>query len=256
MHRRNHGIRNADCLFSSMKALRRRYPAFMIGCGLIVACAQSAEQRRSRVHELQANPSEDNLQKIRTMLDDPDRDVRAAALNALAQQGVRDALAIVSGRLADPEAIVRATAVMLLGELGNEQHESVVGRLLAEDPDPLVRQRAAEALVVLGGENALEGLMRGLEDPTERVRLASVEGVRKLGPAPAKAVLTRLLLEDSEWEIRAGAAQALGESGDADVPAALEAALADENEYVRAAAARALRVHEKTRATTAQPAGS
>jgi HEAT repeat protein len=77
----------------------------------------------------------------------------------------------------------------------------------------------------------------------ERVRLACVDGLSELDPRPAQAGLLGLLAEDAVWEVRARAAHALGLTGDPAVVPALEAALADQNEYVRSAAATALRLN-------------
>jgi HEAT repeat protein len=79
------------------------------------------------------------------------------------------------------------------------------------------------------------------------VRLAATRGLRELDPGFAKPELARLLLEDPQYEIRVQAARALGLTGDPEIRSLLESALEDPNEFVRAAAANALRTHEAVR---------
>jgi HEAT repeat protein len=181
------------------------------------------------------------------MLDDADRDVRATALSALVTVGVSDGQALARAGLGDADGFVRATAAKLLGDLRNESDTALLVERLAEDRDPVVRRRAAESLASIGGEAAVVGLVQGLSDPIEQVRLAAVRGVRELDPAFATADLARLVLEDPMYEIRVQAARGLGTTGDPEVLKILENALEDPNEFVRAAAANAIRVHTSVR---------
>jgi len=208
-------------------------------CG--VACVKTAAERRASIYDLRDDPTEKHVQAIRDYLDDTDRNVRATALNVLVGLEVPDSVALSRNALEDTDGFVRATAAKLLGDTKDPGHVDLLAARLNEDSDPIVRQRAAEALTELRGSGAVEALARGIEDPVERVRLASVEGLRKLGPAVATEGLIRLLQEDTVWEIRAQAARALGGTGAPEAALALEAALADPNEFVRSAAENALR---------------
>lgn len=215
----------------------------MLGLAL-AGCGTTPAERRASIYSLKAAPSESNVAEIRALLDDPDRDVRATALNALAQLDAEDEERLLRQALEDEDGFVRATAAKLLADLGSRDNADVLAEHLLGDPDPLVRQRAAEALAVLGGEPAIVALVRALDDPMQPVRLAVVEGVLDLAPGRAIDPLVRMLAEDGAWEIRVRAARALGASGDPRAEPALEAALGDPNEFVRAAAAHALDVHE------------
>lgn len=209
-------------------------------------CGQSASERRSSIYELTAEPSEGNILKIRAMLDDADRDIRATALNALFGLKVADADELALDGLNDEDGFVRATAAKLLGDAGDRAYAPALVACLSEDPDPVARQRAAEALHVLGGPDAVEALARGLEDPMEKVRRASIQGLRDLDPGYARNTLLRLLRDDAVWEIRAQAARTLGLIEGPEIVSALKAALDDPNEFVRSAASNALRLRERT----------
>lgn len=223
-------------------------PVFLAAlCLLNVACSRSAEERRAAVHELQAKPTERNLRRLRELLGDSDRDVRATALHALGECGEPDAAELALQALRDDDEFVRATAARLLGSVGRPEHAVKLAHSLLEDAEPRVRQHAAESLGLLGGESAVQALLVGLEDPMQQVRLAAVQGLRRLDPGSAAAVLSRRVVEDPAWEVRVQAAQALAESEDPQVLNSLQAALEDPNEHVRAAAAAALRIREQGR---------
>lgn len=216
----------------------------ILGGSLAAGCVESPEQRRGSIYRWKAEPTEENVAKIRAHLADADRDVRATALNVLVSLRVPDSDRLTLEGIRDSDGFVRATACKLLGDLGDRGAAEVLAARLSEDRDSIVRQRAAEALTKLGGEVALHGLADGVNDPLDDVRLASVKGLRSLDPCFAKPALVRLLFEDSMWEIRVQAATALGACGDPEVLPALEAALEDPNEFVRSAAANAIRVHQ------------
>ena len=210
---------------------------------LVAGCDADPVERRKNIYRLQADPTDANVQRLRDMLDDPARDVRASALNVLVGLGVDDAAELSRAALADPDGFVRATAAKLLGDLADPAHATALAEIVGTDSDPMARQRAAEGLARLGGQVALDGLARGLADPMDPVRMACIRGLRELDPGFAKSSLARLLIEDPVWEVRAASARTLGRSPDAEVVAMLNAALDDPNEFVRSAAANALRVH-------------
>jgi HEAT repeat protein len=214
---------------------------------IIPGCKEDRNERISSIYALKADPTPENVDRIRVMWADPDRDVRATALNALVVLRVDDAADLSRAGLADQDGFVRATAAKLLGDLDSDSDAERIAAMLRADSDPVVRLRAAEALTRIGGENSVEGLARGLSDPMDDVRLAATRGLRQLDPGFAKPELARLLLEDPHYEIRVQAARALGLTGDPEMRLLLESALEDPNEFVRAAAAHALRTHEAVR---------
>jgi HEAT repeat protein len=221
-------------------ARRRGFPVFLLLGALAIRCGPTSDERRVTIYELRSEPHERNVARIRELLGDSQRDVRATALDALVGLEVPDAEGLAREALRDEDSFVRVTAVRLLGDLGDPESAHALAERLIHDGDPVVRQRAAEALGVLGGEVSFEGLAAGLADPAERVRVACIESLAGQDPGRAAQTLSRLVVEDASWQVRAQAARALGLSGDPAVVPALEAALGDPNEYVRAAAANAL----------------
>ena len=231
----------------------RLYSGIMLGFVLfsmvfiISGCVEDRNERISSIYALKADPTPENVEQIRIMWADPDRDVRATALNALVGLRVEDAADLARTALEDQDGFVRATAAKLLADLDSDPDTERLSAMVRADSDPIVRLRAAEALTRIGGETAVAGLAQGLSDPMKDVRLAATRGLRQLDPGFAKPALARLLLEDPHYEIRVQAARALGLTGDPEIRPLLESALEDPNEFVRAAAANALRTHEAVR---------
>jgi len=222
--------------YASLAAMILALSVLSAGTG----CAPDKKERISAVYELKADPTPRNLEQLRKLLADGDRDVRATALHALVSLHVDGALEDARTALGDPDALVRATSTKLLAEVGTASDAPRLATLLGADPDPVVRRHAAEALSRIGGEPALAALAAALHDPAEDVRLAATAGLRQLDPAFAREELARLVVEDPSYGVRVEAAGALGDSNDAAMRAALETALADRNEFVRAAASNAL----------------
>jgi HEAT repeat protein len=218
-----------------------------------VGCVQDTNDRIGSIYEAKADPTEENILKIRESLDDPEGGVRATAINALVGIGVPDSAKIALEGLEDEDGFVRRISAKLLGDVGDPANVEILVKLMLEDDDPAVRQASAESLEKLGGDAAVEGLIAGLEDPMKGVRLAAARGIRSVDPAAAIPEMARLALEDPIWEIRVQAARALGTTGDPAVLPVLEKALEDEDKNVSAAAANALAVHE---AVTAMDRGA
>jgi len=235
-------------IIDDRRPARRGFPVILVvACLVGLHCGPRPEERRLSIYDLKSNPTQENVKLIRDLLEDADRDVRATALNALVGLDAPDSSRLALSALRDPDGFVRATAAKLLGDLDDSDHVAALSECLLRDLDPVARQRAAESLTRLGGSGALDALTEGLADPMERVRMAVVEGLAKIDPGHAHLELVRILREDAVWEVRAQAAHALGLSGDPEIVPDLRAALEDPNEFVRAAAGNALRLHESVR---------
>ncbi len=221
-----------------------RTTVLVISAGLLLAgCSQDPTSRIENIYALQADPTEENLGRVRGELDNPDGDVRATALHVLVTQPVEDGSELALQFLDDDHPFVRMTAVILLGDLSVEEAVPGLGRRLAEDADWHVRQRAAEALAKIGGAEAALCLKVGFKDPLKEVRRASIMGVSQVAPADSLDGLVILLKQDPEWEVRVQAARALAGLGLIEAVPALQAAIdEDSNQFVRAAAANAIKL--------------
>ena len=81
--------------------------------------------------------------------------------------------------LADAPEMWRLALIYALGEQGDTQAVGALTRYLSF-PDPLVRQRAADALGRIGDETARSALETALEDSDPHVRVAAMEALVQL----------------------------------------------------------------------------
>ena len=82
----------------------------LLWIGGLPGCAGDPQDRIGRIYGWKARPTAGNLERIRSYLKDPDRDVRVTALHALTSVPVDDAAAISLNALEDEDGFVRAAA--------------------------------------------------------------------------------------------------------------------------------------------------
>jgi CubicO group peptidase (beta-lactamase class C family) len=145
--------------------------------------------------------------------------------------------------LQDPDPRVRENAAESLGQMGPGASEATDPLLhCLSDADPYVIGKAAEALSRIGGA-AVPGLIRVLEHAVPAARWPATIALGKIGPEahPAVPALTQAL-SDTTADVRWGAAVALGNIGPKAQPAvpALMRALSDRDQDVRFGASQAL----------------
>lgn len=147
---------------------------------------------------------------VRAALADPDPGVRRAAAEYAGGLGAAN-LASLVGALGDRDPAVRVAAVRgLVGARAATQLAQAAG-----SPDPDVRPAALEAIGQVGGPIAEKTLEAALSDGSERVRVAAVRGLGRMGK-DAAPLLSRAL-GDSSRDVREAAVAALGVAW-ADVP--------------------------------------
>ena len=183
---------------------------------------------------------------IRTVDDDADPTVRAAALRALGRLGgPPPAMAAAESCLADPDPGVRAAAIRAVGALAADPTATLETLPLVEelivDPDPEVRAAIACLFGADGPDprssTIIDDLMSG---PGAPERIAGLGAIRRLGePVPVERVSG--CLHDPSPAVRVAAIEALAVASDTDrTDPALLAALDDDAAVVRTAAATAL----------------
>jgi HEAT repeat protein len=148
--------------------------------------------------------------------------VRCAALDALGEMGAGDD-AVFSAALGDADHRVRLSAVRGLARLGDRP--AVAGA--ACDASQQVRIGVAGALAAIGDPGAATALRRLAADQDPHVRAAAFTAAGALGCPSPLADLALAALRDQAWQVRAGAAQALGAAPTGVSKAALVTALAD-----------------------------
>jgi hypothetical protein len=144
--------------------------------------------------------------------------------------------------LVSPDAELRRKASEWLMLLGNKagDGEALLRKVQKEDPDPEVRLAAGQALQKIGNKTAFPALLEGLKDADPIVRGRAAQALVKSGAAGVATL--RTALKEKDRDVRASAITALGRIG----PPANEAAgelrnlSKDEDPLVRRLAADAL----------------
>ena len=108
-----------------------------------------------------------------------------------------------------------------------------------DDPDPLIREDAIEALGDRGDPEAVSGLWRALYSQEACLKLSAIEALADIGTDEAAIALGQLLSDD-DAEMREAVVDALADIGTNAARGYLDQALADSDSNVRATASEAL----------------
>lgn len=172
------------------------------------------------------------FERLRLLLQQGRGTVRAAAARSLALQArgtspetlQRQRLIVpaLQKALEDPALEVVVEAAEALGTLGAGEAGPVLTALLSHPSGP-VRQTAAQALERVADRSLIEGLLKGLNDPSVNVRFSLLGAIARalgqggtLSPGQQARLLSRLetlLVRDVDPGVRSRAATVLGECG-------------------------------------------
>lgn len=146
---------------------------------------------------------------------DEDEEVRWKSDAAIARF---DALAVpvLAQAIRSDDVKTRRASALALAALGRSARGALADlQHGATDPDALVRCRCLQTLGQIGGDEVVLILTKSLKDSDLDVRRVSVLGLAKLGPKARSASLSlaRLVVRDSDPNLRRLAADALGRVG-------------------------------------------
>src|SRR5262249_10564766 len=163
-------------------------------------------------------------------LQDPEKEVRQAAISALGAAGAEAAAAVPDLVALLPQDGPRGLHVVRpLGAIGPAAVPALIRALRGRDAD--VRSRAAQALRLIGPEAraAAPTLVEVLRDPEARVRVRAAEALWQVARDPAGAALLPAVRGGGDGALGRDAARVLGQMGPAARPAvpALVEALRD-----------------------------
>lgn len=135
-------------------------------------------------------------QPLTSLLEDPDRCVRATAIRIVELGGSIEGVKILLAALADPDRRIRANAIEAFEEIADPRFVQLLTPFL-RDRDNRVRANAAKALWGLGWAGARDALLDLLEDADEKMRESAVwaiHAVRMPGWRDALAARERVEL--------------------------------------------------------------
>ncbi len=144
------------------------------------------------------------------------RNRAAEALSNLAGQRKVDLARTIVWLLRSSDVNVRRMAVELARKAGDASGE-LTPKLLRflRDEDWWVRERVADALVEMAGQNLTKHVVEYLQDDSDVVRRYAVGFLKRLKDPRALGALVRTAQTDTDWWVREWAIEAMGELGDA-----------------------------------------
>ena len=147
---------------------------------------------------------------LRAVLNDPDQEIRRAAMRGLGHTETAEAESILMAYAKEGVAIEESTeAALVLGQMGNPSVTGKLQELLRQAQDPVLREHLVDALAGRPWEQTqpfFSAHLRNQNVPLEEKQNAlAMLGMRDTAPA---GVLTGAL-GDSNEEVRAGAYQGL-----------------------------------------------
>ena len=133
----------------------------------------------------------------------------------------------------DPDPMVREAAAEALGHIGDPQSATALGRAL-RDPDADVRRRAASALIIVPPEPVKDEVITvAKKDPSAEVRRFAVEAAAGLSDQREAAVAVASCLRDNSADVRRYACEVLARIGTKQLTPALLSLFQDADEDVR-----------------------
>jgi HEAT repeat protein len=116
---------------------------------------------------------------------------RRVLCDLLVEKG-RDQIQLIGGAIYDSRWYVARNVAMIIGE--TEMTEGIAYlRRAAKHTDERVRLEAARALARIDGDEALKELTKLLDDPSERVGVAALNGIARMKNAPAFEYLREIV---------------------------------------------------------------
>ncbi|MCK9630176.1 MAG: HEAT repeat domain-containing protein [Methanoregula sp.] len=176
---------------------------------------------------------------VKALQDSTDPQVRQYAAYLLGKAQNPRAIQPLIEALADFDKSVREQATLALSRIGKAAIEPLAEAM--KEPKWETRYRAAEALGKIADEKAVKPLIQGLKDNRDHVRYMAAKGLKGLGDSDAIEPMV-ILLKDENRYVRMMAVRALGAIGGKNVSAALNSALAaEQDEKVKEAIVEALK---------------
>jgi HEAT repeat protein len=213
------------------------------GEGLLIRLLQDDDPKRrmGAAHSLGDPALEQAAVPLIEALNDSDPGVRSEVAAALGRRKERQAIQPLIVALADSEEIVKKNAIASLAKIGEPAIEPLT--LALQNSDNITQAGAATALGEIGEEKSAEQLISAFKSGNHAVRQASAGALARINGSLAVPSLIEVLEDQSlSDELRADAAWALGEMGDARAKDPLVYAMSyDKDNGVRMSAAKAMK---------------
>ena len=150
---------------------------------------------------------------LRELLSSTDASVRLAAIGALHKLGEKEHSQELISALGSSDRKIRGVALTVLGRMGDESAIEPIRPLLEGEPVESVRLQAAEALVLLGDQNALPKLQLWQYSTNYQERVFAVQLMGHVEPPPDFSADLLQALDDPNQLVQLQAARSLGRLG-------------------------------------------
>ena len=152
-----------------------------------------------------------NIEKITSLLLDPDLEVQNKAVDVIVKINHPETVKYLVAALKDESEYTRRSAVEVLNEIGDPN--SVKDLLSAiKDDDWWVRARAGDALAEIGGPKVVNAVLELIKDKDEDIRRTAIEILNATKDEKAVDTLIKAT-DDSDWWVRERAVDALAQIG-------------------------------------------
>jgi eukaryotic-like serine/threonine-protein kinase len=161
-----------------------------------------------------------NIEALCNLLRDPDMEVQNKAVDVVVKAKHPETMKYLVGVLRDEDEHARRAAVEVLNELGTTRDVKELLQSIRDD-DWWVRSRAADALGKIGGPRVVDAVLELVRDKDDEVRRAAIEILNQTKDERAVQSLIEAT-RDPDWWVAERAVDALAEIGSARaVPALL-----------------------------------
>ncbi len=152
--------------------------------GGLIATARSAEEPETRIEaidELGRTGSDDAYEALAGIVKDADPEIATTAVQALGTRGdPRNVPVLKNVVQKDERPRVREAGVVALGKMGMRTAPRTLAKAVTDDPSPRVRATAAKWVGMLRYWQGMPALIRGLRDPSVRVRQSAYTAIRRM----------------------------------------------------------------------------
>ena len=167
--------------------------------------------RGAALNALASREGHINIEKVAGLLQDPDLDVQNKAVDVLVKINHPDTVRHILPALKDESEYARRSAVEVLNEVCDPK--SVKDLLDAiKDDDWWVRARAGDALSEIGGPKVVNSVLELVKDDDEEIRRTAIEILNTTKDEAAVGTLIKAT-DDKDWWVRERAVDALAQIG-------------------------------------------
>ncbi|MEM7431409.1 MAG: HEAT repeat domain-containing protein [Pseudomonadota bacterium] len=152
-----------------------------------------------------------NIEAVSKLLTDTDLEVQNKAVDMLVQMQHPETVKYLAAALKDESEYARRAAVEVLNELGSRESVKDLLNVLKDD-DWWVRSRAGDALAEIGGPKVVDSVVALIRDDDEDIRRTAIEILNATKDERAVDHLIKAT-DDTDWWVRERSIDALSKIG-------------------------------------------